>query len=100
MKARVLVGCPTSEHKEYCLKEYANLLRSLTYDNFDVLLVDNSKDDRYYNKIKSLGIPVIKDKYLEGAKNRIVHSRNILRERVLNGGYDYFFSLEQDVIPL
>ncbi len=99
MKAKVLVGCPTSEHKEYCLNEYINAVKGLSYDNYDILLVDNSETDRYCNKIKSLGINVIKDKYLERARDRIVNSRNIIREYALNNGYDYFLSLEQDVIP-
>ena len=96
---KVLVGCPTSDHKAYCLKEYVNALKALTYDHFDVLLVDNSKTDEYSRNIKDLGIPVIKDTYLEHAKDRIVHSRNILRDYVLKHNYDYFLSLEQDVIP-
>ena len=99
MEIKILVGCPTSEHKEYCLKEYIEAIKNLSYKNYNILLVDNSKDDRYYNKIKSLGINVIKDKYLERARDRIVHSRNIIREYVLDNGYDYFLSLEQDVIP-
>ena len=45
------------------------------------------------------GLSVIKGPYFEGARDRIVHSRNIIRDKVLAGGYDYFFSLEQDVIP-
>jgi len=63
------------------------------------LLVDNSKDDSYFKRIKSLGLNAIKDEYFEKARERIVHSRNILRKIVLEKGYDYFLSLEQDVIP-
>ncbi len=95
---KILVGCPTSNHKEYCFEEYLKGIKELTYKNFDILLVDNSKDDDYYNKIKDK-IPVIKDKYFENARDRIIHSRNILRNKVLSEGYDYLLSLEQDVIP-
>ena len=97
--ARVLVGCPTSFHKEYCLKEYKEGLKSLTYPKHDVLLVDNSPDDTYARKIKEQGIPVIRWDYNKSPRKRIVDSRNVLRRRVLEGGYDYLFSLEQDVIP-
>lgn len=93
---KILVGCPTSEHKGYCLKEYVEAVKNL---NCDVLLVDNSKDEEYYNKIKRLGINIIKDKYFEKARDRIVNSRNLLRKYCLEKGYDYLFSLEQDVIP-
>lgn len=96
---KVLVGCPTSFHKEYCLDKYIAGVKALTYSNHDVLLVDNSKDNKYFNKIKKLGLPVIKGPWFEGALDRIVTSRNILRQKVLDEGYDYLFSLEQDVLP-
>jgi GT2 family glycosyltransferase len=96
---RVLVGCPTSDHKAYCLDEYAKAIKQLTYKNHDVLLVDNSETEEYVEWLKQLKIPVIKDTYFERARERIVHSRNILRETVLEKGYNYFLSLEQDVLP-
>jgi len=96
---KVLVGCPTSFHKEYALKQYADAVKSLNYDNFDVLLVDNSQDDVYLNKIKEHRLNVIKGPYFESAIKRIIESRNILRKYTLDYNYDYFFSLEQDVIP-
>ena len=95
---RVLVGCPTSWHKEYCLMKYIETAKGLTYPNYDILLVDNSEDDIYSKKIKNLGIPVIKGPWFESARDRIVASRNILREKAIEG-YDYLLSLEQDVIP-
>ncbi len=95
---KVLVGCPTSNHKGYCLEAYANAVKSLTYKNYDILLVDNSEDSTYIEKIKKEGLPVVKGPYHEGARDRIVSSRNILREETIKG-YDYFLSLEQDVIP-
>ncbi len=99
MNSNVLVGCPTAHYKGYCLEEYAKAVKSLTYQNYEVLLVDNSKEDDYSEKIKEQGLKVIKGPWFDGARERIVQSRNMLREKVLKGGYDYFFSLEQDVIP-
>ena len=99
MLPKVLVGCPTAWMKEYCLDDYAQIVKSLTYPNYDILVVDNSPNNGYYNKIKNKGLPIIKDKYFEGAKDRIIHSRNILRDYILENNYDYFFSLEQDVVP-
>src|SRR3989344_5621889 len=96
---KVLIGCPTSDFKAYALERYANGLKGLTYNNFDILIVDNSKDDSYLKSIRKLGLNAVKGLYSELARQRIVDSRNILREYVLNNGYDYFFSLEQDVIP-
>lgn len=98
MLPKILVGCPTSNHKGYCFEEYLKGIKSLTYPNFGVLLIDNSESNEYYDKIKEK-ISIIKDKWFENARERIVHSRNILREKVLNENYDYFLSLEQDIIP-
>ncbi|MDD5331688.1 MAG: hypothetical protein PHE43_02605 [Candidatus Nanoarchaeia archaeon] len=97
MKPRVLVGCPTSYHKEYCFDEYLKAVKNLTYDNYDILLVENSENDNFFNKIKSK-LPVIKGPYDESARERIIMSRNLLKEKTIEN-YDYFLSLEQDVIP-
>ena len=96
---KVLVGCPTANYKEYCLEEYAKAVKSLTYANYNILLIDNSKGNDYVEKIKKLNLPVKKGQWFEGALQRIITSRNILREEVLEKECEYFLSLEQDVIP-
>jgi len=95
---RILIGCTTADVKDYCLDKYIKAVKPLTYPNADILIVDNSKDNNYFEKIKK-HLPVIKAPYEEDVKDRIINSRNIIREKVLNENYDYFFSLEQDVIP-
>lgn len=95
---KILVGCPTSDRKEYCFEEYLESVKTLSYSNYDILIVDNSETDEYYEKIKKY-LPVLKSKFYENARDSIVESRNILREYALEKGYDYFLSLEQDVIP-
>jgi hypothetical protein len=99
MNPKILVGCPTSEHKKYCLKEYADAVKAIDYDNFDVLLVDNSEGEEYIKDIKALGLNAVRGKWFPGARDRIVHSRNLLKEYALKNEYDYLLSLEQDVIP-
>ena len=96
---KVLVGCPTFRGKNYCLKEYADRVKSLSYDRYDVLLVDNSEKDGYCENIKAFGLDCVRDGFVSGVKKRLAKSRNVLRKEVLDGGYDYFLSLEQDVIP-
>lgn len=98
-KPKVLVGCPTYKGKDYCLLKYAKAVLSLNYDNYNILLVDNSKTGDYIEDIKKTGIPVLKDVHNENHKESIVHSRNLLRKKALEQGYDYLLSLEQDVIP-
>ena len=92
---KILIGCPTCNLYEYCLDEYLDRARNLSYSNYDLLIVDNSKDENYHKKIKE----AIKDEYVEPAIKRIVSSRNKLRKYALENNYDYFLSLEQDVIP-
>ncbi len=96
---KILVGCPTSDYHEYALEEYAEAVKNLTYKNYDILLVDNSKDDSYLRKLNSLNLPAVKDSWHEESRERIISSRNILRRKVLDENYDYLLSLEQDVIP-
>lgn len=96
---KVLVGCPTSDLKGYALERYAEGVKALDYKSFDLFLVDNSKTDDYFKKIKKLGLPVVKGSYNDSARQRIIDSRNIIRQKVLDEGYDYFLSLEQDVVP-
>jgi|SRR3989344_7460285 len=96
---KILIGCPTADYKEYCLKEYAEAIKSLTYPSYDILLVDNSKGNTYLKEIQKLSLPVMKGPWFKGALQRIITSRNLLREHVLKNEYDYFLSLEQDVIP-
>ncbi len=99
MLPKILVGCPTASLKEYCLEKYLQRLKELTYPNFDVLLVDNSQTDDYCKKIRSLKINCIKTEYSQSVPERVIKSRNILREYALSHDYDYFLSLEQDVLP-
>jgi len=99
MKPKVLIGCPTSKYQEYCLEEYHKAINNLTYGNYSVLLIDNSEDDYYLNKLKNKNINALKGEYFKGAKQRIIESRNLLRKYFLDNNYDYLLSLEQDVIP-
>ncbi|MEK6839347.1 MAG: hypothetical protein AABX72_00225 [Nanoarchaeota archaeon] len=96
---RILVGCPTYEGYRYCLKEYADRVQSLTYPNYDVALADNSLGPEYSYEMNKQGLRVVKGRHLKNVYERIVESRNLLRDLVLKGKYDYFLSLEQDVIP-
>ena len=90
---KILVGGPVSDHHDYCFDSFVKSLKSLSYQNFDILLVDNSKDNNFFNKIKDL-FPTIKIPYNEEVKIRLPMSRNVLRDKVLNENYDYLFCLD------
>ena len=99
VESKVLVGCPTADAYAYCLDEYAKRVNELSYKNYDVLIVDNSKDDKYMEQIKRHGFNVLKGPCLDDVRERVIYSRNMIRDYFLKNGYDYFLSLEQDVIP-
>jgi len=97
---KILLGCPVSEYHSYCTKDYISAIAHLTYTNYDILLADNSKTNSFFRFLeKQQGIKVIKSEYDENPRERIINSRNILRQHALDNNYDYFFSLEQDIIP-
>ena len=96
---KVLIGCPTFEDYAYCLDEYAQGIKNLTYKESDVLIADNSKGGNYKKELEARGLPTIKAPHLPDVRERIINARNMIREYLLKSDYDYFLSLEQDVIP-
>ena len=99
MPPKILIGCPTAEEKAYCLDEYIQGLRDLTWKNAEFIIVDNSPTQEYAERMRAKGLRVINDVRLDDVKERIAHSRKMIRDLLLKGDYDYFLSLEQDVIP-
>ena len=88
---KILIGCPTSEHKNYCLKEYVEGVNNIDYENKKLVLVDNSRDEIYYDIItKEYKVECVKLKYVDGIRKRIAQSREVLRKMALDEGYDYF----------
>jgi len=100
MKApKILVGAPVTDLMEYCFDRFIESIRNLTYPNYDIFLVDNSKEDRFFNKIKGMGIPAERIEFIDDPRVRLVKCRNMIREKALKGGYDYMYCADQDVIP-
>jgi len=95
---KILVGVITAQPYAYCLDAFCASLKGIDYRHFDALFVDNSVGDDYLNVIKTKGYMVVKGPHTESVKERLVNSRNILRDYFLKHDYDYFFSVEQDVI--
>lgn len=107
---RILVGCPTHEVKRYALAEYLKSVRGMRYPNVDIVIVDNSPTPDYAREIEVHArewekehpghtFRVIHHPSAHArVRGRIVESRNTIRDIVLNEKYDYFFSLEQDII--
>lgn len=99
---KVLVTCPVFDGKEYCWQKWIDMAKSLTYPNYDILVVDNSKTEDFYNKYKDQ-IPMVHRTAIPGEKNdnmyRVCQSMGIVREHFLKGDYDYWMNIEADNIP-
>jgi hypothetical protein len=97
---KILVASPTYEGMNYCLDEFITAVKSVSYPLFNILLVDNSRDENFSNKLKKIdGIRVIHDATPE-QKNmfRLISSRNIILDYAISNNYDYLLMLDGDVI--
>jgi len=96
---RILVGTPTHKSKFYCLIEWIENIKKLDYNNFDVLLVDNSGDDSYKELIEKQGIKCISGPLTDTAQKTLCDSRKIFFDYAIKNNYDYVLSVEQDIFP-
>ncbi len=96
---KVLIGSPITSLKEYCIQDYIECLKRLTYQNKEILVLDNSPDGRdLSNTFKKEGINYIKTPHTGNVREMLVHDRNYFRQKALKEGFDYWLSLEQDIV--
>jgi len=99
---KVLLGCPTYAGKNYCVERWMERAKNLNYTNYDILIVDNTDDggkNAQWLRDK-FGVRVIH--HYENKQTLftlMTTCLNKVRDVVLKEGYEYFFSLEADVIP-
>ncbi len=98
---RVLVASPTYSSMEYCIREFIDSLKEIDYDNYSILIVDNSKSEDFFKKLEREKkiIAVRDDTKEERNVNRLVSSRNKILEYAKNEGYDFVLMMDSDVIP-
>ncbi len=96
---KILVGCPVSEHHRYSTKEYLESIKNLSYPNYDIYLVDNSATEEFFKELEKQVPGERSCAEIQNVKEKIAASRNVIRKKILKENYDYFLSLEQDVIP-
>ncbi len=100
-KPKILVGTPTFEGMKYCLDEFLEGIGNIDYENYDFLIVDNSKNDNFFQELSQKeGIILIRDNNDE-EKNlkRILHSRNKIIDYALKHNYEYILLIDADIIP-
>lgn len=104
---KVLLACPTSDVKLYCQDKWIKHINKLTYQNLDILIIDNSKTKDNSEILKSYNIPNLKVMWVGkefdfekiNIREIMTFCTNIILQYSLNKGYDYWFSLESDVFP-
>ena len=99
---RVLLACPINIVKDYCMDQWIDMIKNLTYDNYDIYLVDNSKNPQYHKDLKkrhNVKISYVKPERNEEARYYMARSIEKIRKRAVSKGYDRLFILEVDVFP-
>lgn len=97
---KVLLVSPINIVKEYCLYEWLDYIKKLTYPELDIFLVDNSLNPAFSQKIRDLGFNCVHEPPAgREARYFMASSTERCRVKFLAGDYDFFFSLECDIFP-
>lgn len=97
---KVLIACPVYDGMKYCFDELLNSFRAFDYTNYDILLMDNSRNKEFYKNLKKIKYVTkvylpMKDK--ENLR-RLVRARNKIIGYFLKRNYDYLLMMDADVI--
>ncbi|MDP7115510.1 MAG: glycosyltransferase [Candidatus Woesearchaeota archaeon] len=95
---KILIGTVTCDKYGYCLDEFLGAVKDLSYENYEVCIVDNSKDDAYAERLRGKGLNVKRLPHKEEVREMLIEGHNFLKEKALQDGFDYLFILDQDVI--
>ena len=110
---KVLIGTPIHEVKDYCMERWlAHVAKLQKHSPADLLIVDNSHGLTYVNRVRDyckkyhikkynmIHLDLNQDPSALGIDIRIEKSEEVIRQQVLSGGYDAWFSWECDqLIP-
>lgn len=99
--SKVLVAGPIFDGMEYCVGDFLDRLKSLSYDNYDIFLVDNSGTRDFAKRLeRDYGVNVLHLdlKNMTGMK-KIVRCRNRIFTYAVENGYDHVLMMDSDVIP-
>jgi len=104
-KNKVLIAVTAYDKKKYIIDRFLDSLQQIYYNTInsntsvDILIVDSSKTQEYADYIRYKGFNVESIEPSEDDKETLRDAYNHAREVFLEKDYDYFFSLEQDIIP-
>lgn len=103
---KILIGTPIHQCKDYCMERWLKSVSKFTYPH-DFLMVDNSPDASYLEKVKryckKFGLTNYKLVHIDVDQGlcvdgKISYAREIIRQEIITKGYDAWCSLECDVI--
>ena len=121
IKPRILIGTPVHEVKNYCFKEFLTSVKNLmdfsdSKWQFDLLLVDNSPNLQYQEKVKKLcdEIKIVNYKIIHldlaiydngnfkhdraNVEERVAYCREEMNKEFSKGDYTHLFFWESDII--
>jgi hypothetical protein len=96
--SKVLVGAVTSKRHEEYLEKWVDMVNSFTYPH-DLFIIDSTIGLDYYDRIKEMGVDVVHYEWDTDNKNAyemLSDTRNLLRDRFLEGDYTHFLNLDTD----
>lgn len=99
MDPKILVAAPTFSEMKYCQDEFFHAVKNIDYSNYDILIVDNSENNDYFNELQRIDwIKIIRDCVSGSGFEKVVSSRNKIIEYAIENNYDYILMLDSDVI--
>jgi GT2 family glycosyltransferase len=99
-RPRILLGTPTHDGKAYCLEHWARTIHAIRkFTRCDVLIVDNSTSPGYARMLRQNGLAVVRSPAHPEPLRALGEARRKLYDHAIAGGYDFLFSLEQDLFP-
>jgi hypothetical protein len=99
---KILISCPTSDVKDYCVDDFITQIKTLTYPKYDMFILDNSKDAKHVEKFRSRGIKCTHEQFKgdfkkASGREELARHQNIIREYFLRSDCDYLLMIESDV---
>jgi len=96
---KVLVVTPTHSADDYCIFDCIKSVNNFDYSNYRHILIDNSKKDKYYKKLKKHTKYIFKIPRGKDTREAINNSMNFGRLYALEYNYDYMLVVESDLTP-
>lgn len=94
----------TYDGKDYIWDKFYENIKNLSYPNYDILIIDNTAGREYFKLLKKRTKKesnIIVEHVLRGGTSREAQAKSLnrIREFILNNRYEYFMSIESDLIP-